>query len=179
MSEDEQMSVIRPRTDADLDRCVDLLAAVHAHDAYPSRWPTDPGGWLSPKDLDRAWVAEAGPTTPSAASAVVGHVGVTRPFVAPALLAAVDGSAGELAGIVRLFVAPEARRHNIAEQLLTTATDHIRRQGWQAVLDVVESGTAAIALYERLGWLHVTSAPATWVDDAGAHPVVRYYVAPA
>jgi hypothetical protein len=38
---------------------VELLRDVHAADAYPSTWPSDPLRWLAPQGLLRAWVAVA------------------------------------------------------------------------------------------------------------------------
>lgn len=34
---------IRPRTQADLDTCVRVLATVHEQNGYPLNWPAGPG----------------------------------------------------------------------------------------------------------------------------------------
>ncbi|HEX5541744.1 MAG TPA: hypothetical protein VFX60_09295 [Micromonospora sp.] len=45
---------IRDRRRADLDRCIDALAAVHHADAYPLNWLADPCRWLCPEGLLKA-----------------------------------------------------------------------------------------------------------------------------
>ena len=57
---------VRPRTGADLDACVRVLADVRRVDGHPVNWPADPPSWLSPPRLHRAWVAGPG-------GSVVGH----------------------------------------------------------------------------------------------------------
>jgi [ribosomal protein S18]-alanine N-acetyltransferase len=49
---------IRVRTAADLAACVAILRRVHEVSGYPSVWPGDPGGWLTPRGMIAAWVAE-------------------------------------------------------------------------------------------------------------------------
>jgi GNAT superfamily N-acetyltransferase len=152
---------VRPRAGADLDACVQVLADVHAHSAYPLNWPADPAGWLSPPALDAAWVAMDGP-----GGAVVGHVGLAR--------ATEDDDAARLwseragtglaatAVVSRLFVSPAARGRRGGALLLEAAADVARAAGRQPVLDVLESDTAARALYERLGWRPLGTSRQQW-----------------
>ena len=138
---------------------------------YPARWPDDPAGWLCPHGLMMAWVAEQD-------GVVAGHVGLVRGVQADCLLKATGRAAGELAGVVRLFVDPAARRAGHARELLKTAAAHAVSSNLVAVLDVVDGARAAIALYEQSGWLLVGSESATWSVPSGVTPTLRYYVRP-
>ena len=50
--------MIRPRRSADLERCLELLHAVHLADQYPVRWPQDPPRWLTGRAGPAACVSE-------------------------------------------------------------------------------------------------------------------------
>ncbi|MDQ1645553.1 MAG: hypothetical protein QOJ50_1737 [Cryptosporangiaceae bacterium] len=128
-------------------------------DRYPLSWPSDPAGWLSPSGCLAAWVAESG-------GAVAGHVCVVVP------------GARDLATVSRLFVAPTARGRNLGESLLVTATEYAADQSLQLMLDVVDDGGPAIALYERLGWHLIDRRPASWTAPDGTHLPIRVYLAP-
>lgn len=73
----------------------------------------------------------------------------------------------DLAGF---WVAPQARRREVARQLLTAAIEHAREQGAQAItLWVMEEGTAAQRLYESAGFeltgrVHELPEPRTGVE---------------
>ena len=157
--------MIRLRTPADLDACVKALAEVQAADRYPVDWPDDPHGWLTPGDLLRAWIAldEEG--------AVVGHVGLAQvePRVAELLGTPVRAS------VTRLFVTPSARRGGLAARLLDTAH---AAEGGRLTLEVSDEGTAAIAAYERYGWLRVATSRARWRNSAGEPALVHHYLSP-
>ncbi len=144
---------VRPRTDADLPACVEVLRAVHSSDAYPMRWPEDPADWITPPGLTAAWVAER-------KSRIVGHVCVVGVTVS------------------RLFADPVARGLGCGAVLLEAAQSHAAREGLSLVLDVVDDGGAAVALYERLGWRLVERRLADWSAPDGRRPVVRIYAAP-
>jgi GNAT superfamily N-acetyltransferase len=151
--------------------CVALLRTVHETSGYPSRWPEDPARWLTPARLVAAWVAEAD-------GLITGHIILVRGFRADCLLRATGRDADDLGGISRLFVGPAARRQGTARGLLDAATAQAAKRGLQPVLDVVDDGYAAIALYERAGWKQVGTEPATWTNAAAVHPMVHYYVGP-
>jgi GNAT superfamily N-acetyltransferase len=91
-----------------------MLRCVHDVSGYPARWPDDPAGWLCPPGLMTACVAEQD-------GMVAGHVGLIRGVQADCLLQATGRDAGELAGVVRLFVDPAARRTGHVCELLHTA----------------------------------------------------------
>jgi GNAT superfamily N-acetyltransferase len=162
---------IRARTPADLAGCVALLRTVHETSGYPSRWPADPARWLTPASLIAAWVAEAD-------GLITGHIALVAGMRAECLLQATGRDPAELGGISRLFVGPAARRQGTALALLEAATARAADRGLQPVLDVVNDGHAAIALYERAGWKQAGTEPAAWTNADGNHPTVRYYVAP-
>lgn len=142
---DERVA-IRPRRDADLDACVALLAAVHAADSYPTWWPADPRGWLSPAPLIGSWVAER-------PAELAGHVALcgARCEGNPAPWTGHTGlDEGDLGVIARLFVAPKARGRGLGVRLVDVACAEARRRGLHPVLNVLESDRAAVALYDRL-----------------------------
>ena len=152
---------VRPRRAEEMAALVEMLREVHLKDGYPSRWPEDPEGWLSPPGLTRAWVAEDPET------GLLGHVGVVTDGEGPA-------------GVTRLFVSPAARGRGLAlgARLLEAVTEWAREQGLGLVLDVVEDGGAAIALYERLGWQLVERGTADWETADGRRLPLRIYRAP-
>ncbi|MGN9786496.1 N-acetyltransferase family protein [Nonomuraea sp. ZG12] len=156
--------MIRLRTDADLDACVQALADVQATDRYPVNWPDDPRAWLTPDDLTAAWVAVAD-------GAVLGHVGLTRTGPEPA-----ESLGVTLGGAVtRLFVTPPARRGGLAARLL----DEVRvAAGGPLVLEVSDEGGAAIAFYERHGWRRFASTRARWLNSAGEPALLHHYLSP-
>jgi GNAT superfamily N-acetyltransferase len=162
---------IRPRVPEDLPHCVAVLRGVHDVSGYPSSWPRDPAGWLTPAGLEAAWVAVHD-------DSIVGHAALVRGPTASCLLHATGRAASELGGVARLFVDPAARRVGHARDLLQTATSHAVTHGLQPVLDVVDDGLAAIALYEGAGWQLAGTETATWVTAAGVRPKVRWYVGP-
>jgi GNAT superfamily N-acetyltransferase len=148
----------------DLGACVSLLAAVHAADGYPARWPDEPDRWLTPRELLGAWVA-------SRTDEVVGHVCLSRAGdgTSTAIWSAATGLPVERLGVVsRLFVAPAARRQGLGQRLLLAACEEAGRLGRHPVLEVLDRDRAAAVLYERLGWRR------TGPPEAG----LRWYVAP-
>jgi GNAT superfamily N-acetyltransferase len=156
--------VLAVRRTGDLDACVATLAAVHAADGYPARWPAEPGRWLTPRNLLSAWVAWR-------ADEVVGHVCLCRAEEgeSAAIWSAATGVPVELLGAVsRLFVVPAARRRGLGERLLAAACEKARRLSRHPVLEVLEGDHAAMALYERLGWRRAGPLDAE----------LRWYVAP-
>lgn len=157
---------IRERTDADLPACARALHDVHLRDRYPMRWPGDPQAWLSPPELVVAWVAEY------PGDGIVGHVALTRPGD--------DQGDGERDALVsRLFVAPEGRRQQTGTKLLDQARDWAAVQGLALMLEVAElDDGAALALYERRGWVHLHTRTATWTTGGGAPVSLRYYRPP-
>jgi GNAT superfamily N-acetyltransferase len=130
-----------------------------------------PLGWLCPPGLMAAWIAEQD-------GVVAGHAGLVRGVRAGCLLTATGRDTHELAGVVRLFIDPAARRMGHARELLDTAAAHAVSANLVAVLDVVDGARAAIALYEQSGWLLVARESATWSMPSGVRPTLRYYVRP-
>ena len=104
--------------------------------------------------LTAAWLAERD-------AAVVGHICVAG------------------ATVSRLFVDPVARGLGCGELLLDAAQAYAARDGLTLMLDVIDDGGAAVALYERLGRRLVELRPADWTGPDGRRPVVRIYAAPA
>ncbi|MFF3742683.1 GNAT family N-acetyltransferase [Streptomyces kronopolitis] len=144
--------MIRPRRDTDLDACAAVLAAVHTRSGYPHHWPDNPARWLTPDGLSAAWIAEADGT-------LAGHAALCGPEIS------------------RLYVAPAARGAGLGRRLLETAAAAARARGLRPVLEVKTTDTAAVALYERLGWLRHGTERQEW--GAGEVVWVHHYAAPA
>jgi GNAT superfamily N-acetyltransferase len=167
--------VVRPKEPADAAACIAGLAETHAADRYPMVWPDDPAGWLQPTSTLAAWVAAAGDTEATIAGHVVlrhaiGHVD------APAFAAATGLAEADHGLIARLWVTPTWQGRGLGRRLLGAAVDEARHRGLHPVLDVMAESTAAIALYESLGWTNVGSRPFTFSD--GTVWPMHYYVAP-
>jgi GNAT superfamily N-acetyltransferase len=161
---------LRPRREADLGDCVRLLADVHRVNGYPTYWPDDPAGWLSPKRLLSAWVAQE-------ASRIVGHVALAAVTPGPAAdtwSAAAGVPPAALASVSRLFVEHQARGAGVGGALLDAACADAARRGLHPVLDVVETNRDAMRLYERRGWWRVHSEP--WADARDERLTIHYYV---
>lgn len=150
---------------------MELLGTVHRADGYPGRWPADPAAFLLPSGLLDAWVADA-------AGRVVGHV-TLRDHIpdhgAPYWVGATGLPARRLACVSRLFVDPSRRGEGLGVALLDAACAGARGAGMRPVLDVVDSASEAVALYERCGWVRVGSV--SW-DAWGEATTLHYYVSP-
>jgi GNAT superfamily N-acetyltransferase len=146
---------IRDRRPEDLDACVAALRLVHAADAYPSVWPSDPARWLKPRTLVHALVAADGP-------AVYGHLLLCRTDVG--------------LEISRLFVAPSARGAGLARSLLAAA--RARAGDERLDLEVADYNRNARALYERLGWQPLDSYRADWPAPNGEPALVHRFTHP-
>ena len=142
--------VVRRRTDGDLDVLEQVTARVRAADDYPTYLPGDDyRRFLTRPAPLAAWVAELD-------DRICGHVAFSArssPAVVGVLRDA--GITGEVGVVARLLVDPGTRRLGIARELLHTARAEAVAQQGAAVLDVVESSHAAIALYWSAGWVEV------------------------
>jgi ribosomal protein S18 acetylase RimI-like enzyme len=58
---------------------------------------------------------------------------------------------------------------------MAQATQQARNRGLHPVLDVIASGTAAAALYERLGWQLMATVEQQW--NPGQKVAIRCYAA--
>ncbi|MFI6153874.1 GNAT family N-acetyltransferase [Kitasatospora sp. NPDC051170] len=169
----EEVASVRGRRPGDLADCVRVLGDVHAADRYPADWPDHPASWLTPDGLLAAWVAEAD-------GRIAGHIGLSRSCpgdAAPALWSHRTGGRPELTAVIaRFYVAPTARGHHLGAQLLTHAVAHARTLGLHAVLDVLPTDTAAIALYRHQGWTLLGTTPQHW--PSGRTVEVHSFAAP-
>jgi GNAT superfamily N-acetyltransferase len=162
---------VRARQAADLVGCVQALAAVHGVDGYPACWPPDPVAWLNPAGLVGAWVVEH-------AGVVAGHVGMVHGEGDPTSTVSIRIPGHHLASVTRLFVVPQARGRGVGTRLMEQVSDQAAEQGLRLVLDVVDDGGPALALYDRLGWRMVDHRPAEWLTPDGRRPTLRMYLAP-
>lgn len=163
---------IRARRDGDVAACVVALAEVHAASGYPLHWPADPKGWLTPGNMLAAWVAEV-------EGVVAGHVALCSATgdSGAAVWAAASGVAAEgIAVVAKLFVAPSRRGRGLGAALLGAATAEARTRGLRPALEVLDSDRAAIALYERSGWVRVASEPLPWAQANGAAILAHFYL---
>ncbi|WP_329578629.1 GNAT family N-acetyltransferase [Kitasatospora sp. NBC_01250] len=154
---------VRRRWSGDLDGCVAALAGVHEADGYPVDWPADPARWLVESDQLASWVAV------SATGGIVGHVALGRGTGSSAgeVWARRAGrEAAEAGAVGRLYVAPLARGRGLGERLLASAVGQAHAWGLHPVLDVVTSGAAAVALYQRLGWELMLTVDQIWPNGS-------------
>ena len=146
------LAVVRERTTSDLPEAAAALVEVHTTDGYPVEGVDDPHAWLTSPHLLWAWVAELD-------GRIVGHVAVTRPQPSDAAATmwahTTNGTGKPVAVLGRLFVVAAARRHAGGDRLMRAATNIAHHHGLRLVLDVMTKDTAAIRLYERLGWLRI------------------------
>ncbi|MEW2571358.1 GNAT family N-acetyltransferase [Streptomyces sp. NPDC047070] len=146
-------TVVRPFEDSDLADAAAALTEVHATDGYPVEGVEHPEGWLRSDDVIAAWVGEVD-------GAVVGHVAVMSPRGEDAVSMWTQQS-GEpeerIVVLARLFVVKAAREHALGEALMRAAMSYGREHGVRLVLDVMTKDTAAMRLYERLGWQAIGS----------------------
>lgn len=172
----EREWIIRARRPGEIDTCVAVLADVHAADGYPMYWPADPAKWLTPENVLAAWVAEDA----HGVHRLIGHVALCAAVgesAAPMWSAASGLPAEAIAVVAKLFVAPSARGHELGAALLAEACAEARTRGLRPALEVLDHDQAAIALYERMGWRRVASAPAAWGPTSGGQVVLHYYIA--
>ncbi|MGM0385863.1 MAG: GNAT family N-acetyltransferase, partial [Actinomycetota bacterium] len=114
---------------------------------------------LHPDRLLAAWVAQAG-------NDVVGHVALTlSPEDERREVRVLDSAlaSAPFGLLCCLFVAPEARGRGAGRRLVEAAMVHAHSRGMALVLDVMLKDSAAIRLYERLGWRHLGDS----VHDGG------------
>jgi hypothetical protein len=62
--------------------------------------------------------------------------------------------------------------------LLAALSSWSTERGFQLMLDVVDDGGPAVALYERLGWRLVDQRLSDWVTAKGERLPMRIYLAP-
>lgn len=152
--------IVRDRSDADLDACAALAGAVHESDGYPRYLPGDLRSFIASRDAYQAWVAERD-------GRVVGHVALHPRSSGPAVAVAREalGQPPERLGFVaRLLVSPDARGTGAGRALLEAATRAAISRGLSPVLDVDTTAAAAIALYERCGWVRAGQVTVRFSD---------------
>ena len=78
------------------------------------------------------------------------------------------------ADVMNLAVSPDCRRQGFGAQLLCTMIELLHRQGIEALfLEVRPSNTAAIALYERHGFVQVGRRPKYYVNPTEDALILR------
>jgi GNAT superfamily N-acetyltransferase len=163
--------IVRPRIEADLDRCVAVAQVVHQLDGYPMYLPTGLRDFLVSSDAYGAWVAEDD-------GEIVGHVALHRRSTAAVLALAsetVRQPVERLGMVARLLVGPAARRQGVGEALLDVASRAAVDLGLWPVLDVVTSSLGAVSLYEKAGWTRAGKVP----FDLGGVTIDEYvYIGP-
>ncbi|QOV41002.1 GNAT family N-acetyltransferase [Streptomyces ferrugineus] len=164
--------VIRPFEDSDLPGAAAALTDVHATDGYPVEGVAHPEAWLRSDEVLASWVAESG-------RRIVGHVAVMRPRGEGAVSLWTEQSGADehrIGVLARLFVVRDARGRTVGERLVMTAMDYGLSHNRRLVLDVMVKDTAALRLYERLGWLRTGGTMHRYGN--GQHIEAICYVAP-
>lgn len=173
MTETAATAIIRERTDADLPGAAAALIEVHRTDGYPVEGVADPKAWLTGPALLRAWIGELN-------SKVVGHVSISQPqpddAAASLWSGKPEGVGGDVAVLGRLFVLSAARGQSLGERLVKAASTYAQSQDLRLVLDVMLKDSAAIKLYEHLGWQRIGETEHS--DGAGRHISAACYVGP-
>ena len=155
--------IVRDRAEADLAACADLAAAVHESDGYPRYLPGDLRSFINSPSAYPAWVAERD-------GRVAGHVAL-HPRAAGPVMELAGSALGRpperLGAVSRLLVSPAVRGERVGRALLETATQAaIARDLWP-ILDVDVDLAAAIALYERCGWVRAGQVTLRFSDGTG------------
>ncbi|GAA1404851.1 GNAT family N-acetyltransferase [Glutamicibacter uratoxydans] len=160
---EQVQATIRRRAAEDYDGCTRVLRAVFATSDYPSRWPQDPVAWLNPDGIRAAWVAGG------QNGEILGHIAVYEHREDP-----------KIAMVTRLFVDPQVRGQGLGlgAELLRATQRWAKEQHLELQLDVVQTSTPAVNLYEREGWQYLRLQQADWIDRSGRHPMMRIYAAP-
>ena len=147
--------LIRDYTDADWDQVGPILAdVVAAADTFPydPDWP--------PETLREVWVERP----PGRTSVAVDHDGAVR---GTAKMGPNRPGPGSHVATASFMVAAHARGRGVGRALCEEALDWARRQGFAAMQfnAVVETNTAAVELYRRLGFSVIGTVP-----ESLAHP---------
>jgi len=158
----DRFSVLtRERVDADLDACVRLARMTHELDRYLMSLPDDLRRFIEVPDALAAWVTELD-------GEIIGHVAL-RSHSSAAVLAraseALKVPPDRLGVIARLLVSSQHRRHGIGRSLLELACGDARARGLWPILDVVTYQHAAIALYDKCGWVRAGQVTSRFGDD--------------
>ncbi|CAM5447995.1 GNAT family N-acetyltransferase [Streptomyces griseorubiginosus] len=163
---------VRPFEDSDLADAAAALIDVHATDGYPVEGVDEPEAWLRSADVIASWVGELD-------GVVVGHVAIMHPHGEDAVSLWMQQSGDkedQIAVLARLFVVKSARKHAVGERLMQAAMEHAKGHRLRLVLDVMTKDTAAMRLYERLGWREIGRASHHYGNGQSIDAVC--YVAP-
>jgi GNAT superfamily N-acetyltransferase len=144
--------VVRPRTDDDLDACVEIATSVHRLDRYPPYLPNGDFRVLltRPSPLG-AFVASVG-------GDIVGHVALHASDASDAVVLATTVlrcDPTRVGVVARLFTAPAHRRRRVGRVLLESAARAARQRDLIPILDVWAELHGAIALYQSCGWTEI------------------------
>lgn len=141
--------VIRRRQQSDLAALAEVLVRVYARDGYPVEGVDDPEAWIAPPAELAAWTAVLG-------QEVIGHVALARARddddSAALWQRATSGDIGRLTILARLFVDPGCRNVGAGSLLMGAARRFADEHGLAIAFDVMLKDSAAIRLYEKLGY---------------------------
>jgi ribosomal protein S18 acetylase RimI-like enzyme len=163
---------VRPIEDGDVAGAAAALVEVYGTDGYPVEGVAQPEAWIRPSGVVAAWVAETD-------GRIVGHVAVLRPQEEGAVVLWRErsgGLPGQVGLLARLFVVQTARRRAVGELLVRHAMSFAEARSLRLVLDVMAKDTAAVRLYERLGWYHIGEVPHPYAG--GRRATAHCYVWP-
>ncbi|MFW6774084.1 GNAT family N-acetyltransferase [Nocardioides sp. CPCC 205120] len=155
--------VLRAARPSDVARLAALEAALFGVDAWSAELVAGEVSAAEPPASGRAvLVAEESPGADCGADdradgggAVVGY--------------AVLGVAGDVADLLRIGVAPEARRTGVATALLDHLVDAARERGAERLLLEVAAGNAgAVAFYAGAGFVEIHRRPRYYRDGSDA-----------
>lgn len=147
------MTIIRPRIEADIPSTVAALTTLYKAENYPLGANRNLQDFLTNPKNETSWVTLS-PTT----GKIIGHVATSTKAHDDCLdvwrsLHSDEHESGKLAVLSRLFVLPDGRRAGLAAELVEIAVRWNAERGIRLLLAVMVSSTAAIRLYDRLGWM--------------------------
>lgn len=152
------MALIRPRTHADIDKCVSLLKHIQDTDGYP-QGIGDLRGFLTKDYIHDAWVAEDTGT-------IIGHISTGHPSedLAIHLWQTLHPGNAAIAVLSRLFISCDHRKEGLSDRLVEAAVAFHAKKGIRLLLWVVVANEAAIRLYNRLRWVKFGTTTYTYEE---------------
>ncbi|MEU8483205.1 hypothetical protein [Streptomyces sp. NPDC048641] len=165
---DTKELTVRPRTDADLPCCVEVLAGVQAAGCRPVDRPADPESRLTPLGMTEARSSWRAPTSSDTWRSPRQDLPWHRPPDCPR----------HTWWPWRASSSAPAAPARSGPLLLDRAIETGAARERTAVLEVETAASAAIGLYERLGRRHAGTSTADWTTADGRLARMRTYVAP-
>jgi len=139
---------VRERQVGDLAQLSEALVAVHDLDGYPVEGVGSPLLWLDPPGTVKAWSVVVD-------GDAVGQAMLVQSSPEERRIGQQGGAGSQLSTLCRVFVHPDTRGLGAGRLLVQAAQQFAQSEGFDLVLDVMNKDSAAIALYEAMGWIRI------------------------